>query len=92
MTSSNPNLAEKQTSAAARYGVPVSVVWGDSFGSLRSGTVAVVYDGGFTSLRQAAQWCAARTSDVDACFAVGLNDDWGPLDRGGTGRMYISEL
>jgi hypothetical protein len=77
---------------AAQYGVTTSVVYGDDFRTLRDGTVAVVYAGGFASPREAAQWCYDRGERAQSCIGVGLNDDFSELDRNGTGRMYVNEL
>ena len=81
-------LAEKQ----AQYGVPTAVVYGNDYRTLKDGTVGVVYAGPFDSPRAAAQWCWDRGERDLGCFGVGLNDQYTPEDRKGTGRMYVSEL
>lgn len=82
-----------QSQRAGQYGVPTSVVFGDDYLSLRDGTVAVVYAGGFRSSREAAQWCRNQgVTDVDACFGVVLDNthDW--QNKGNNERTYISQL
>lgn len=92
---SNIDSAEIQrmaTEKQSQYGVPTAVVYGDDYRSLRDGTVAVVYAGGFDSPRSAARWCWDRGERGTSCFGVGLNDDYTENDRKGTGRMYVNEI
>lgn len=90
---SEARASDARSTKGGSFRVPTAVVYGDDFRTLRDGTIAVVYDGGFASLADAAQWCWDRgVRDADSCFGVGLNDDYGVEDRDGTGRMYVSEL
>ena len=73
----------------ARFGDDVHAVESDDFVSLRNGTAAVVYDGGFTSALEAKRWC--RRSGFPGlydCFGVVLSDEFGPDDRGEYIRVY----
>lgn len=91
---SNVDPAEVQRIAAekqSQYGVTTSIVYGDDFLSLRDGTVGVVFAGGFSSPRDAANWCWDRGERELGCFGVGLNDTYTENDRNGTGRMYVNE-
>lgn len=86
-------IERMQAAKEAQYGITAKVVYGDDFRTLRDGTAAVVFDGGFSSPRDAAQWCRNRgVTDPQACIGVGLNDDYSQDDRNGTGRMYVNEL
>lgn len=78
---------------ADQYGVPTAVAYGDDYLTLRDGTVAVVYAGGFNSSREAAQWCRNRgVTDYNACFGVGLNDDHDWQNKADSDRTYITQL
>lgn len=90
---SNDEVQRAKAELEARYGVATQVVYGDDYRSLKDGTVAVVFVGPFSGVRDAAQWCWDQGErDVNRCIGVGLNDDFEPTDRNGTGRMYINEL
>jgi len=90
---SDAHAANAKAAKGGYYGVPTAVVYGDDFRSLKDGTIAVVYAGSFSSPRDAAQWCVDQgVTDPDSCIGVGLNDDFTPEDRNGTGRMYISDF
>lgn len=76
-----------------RYGVPTTVVYGNDYLSLRDGTVAVVYAGGFANSRDAALWCKDQgVTDWHDCFGVVLDNthDW--QDKGNNQRTYINQL
>ncbi len=73
----------------ARFGDDVHALDSNDFGSLRNGTAAVVYDGGFTSALDAKRWCRSRGfPGLYDCFGVVLSDDYGPDDRGEFIRAY----
>jgi|JI10StandDraft_1071094.scaffolds.fasta_scaffold188742_2 hypothetical protein len=74
----------------AELGLTLDVVDGDWFRSIRDGTIAVVYAGGFRDLEAAAGWCISRglEGDGDDCFAVVLSDEFDVP----AGRLYPSHL
>lgn len=91
------NVASSQAARwTTRYGTLVRVVEGNWYRSIRDGTVAVVYDGSFSSVRDAAQWCVNQGiagTNGTSCFGVILNDNFSEQDRGdGRGRFYPANL
>lgn len=72
-----------------RFGDGVFAVDSRDYGSLRDGTAAVIYDGGFRSALEAKRWCRdAGFAGLYDCFGVVLSDDFGPDDRGEYIRVY----
>lgn len=79
-----------------QFGGSVIALAGNWYRSLRDGTAAVAYDGTFSSVRAAAQWCSnnglAGAQGV-SCFGVILNDQFSENDKGeGQGRFYPANL
>lgn len=73
----------------ARFGSNVIAIDSNQFGSLRNGTVAVAYDGGFSSARDAKRWCRDNGfPGTQDCFGVVLSDDFTPDQRGDLIRTY----
>ena len=67
----------------AQFGAEVTAVDSGQFGSLRDGTVAVIYDGGFSSAREAKVWCRENGfPGTQDCFGVVHSDDYTPDQRG----------
>lgn len=81
---------ERQIAAyTSRFGDDVRGVDSDLFGSLRDGTIAVVYDGGFASALEAKQWCRDNNFFGTAdCFGVVLSDEHTPDEQGEFIRVY----
>ena len=84
-----PELEAELASSQRRFGPNVIAINSNDFGSVRNGTVAVVYDGGFSSAREAKRWCRDNGfSGTQDCFGVVLSDDYAPDERGEFIRVY----
>jgi hypothetical protein len=82
-------LEDELATYQAQFGAGVVAVDSDQFRSLRDGTVAVAYDGGFASAREAKVWCRANGfPGTQDCYGVVLSDDHSPDDRGDLIRTY----
>lgn len=81
---------ERQLAAyKSRFGDEVRGVDSDLFGSLRDGTIAVVYNGGFASAREAKEWCReSGFFGTQDCFGVVLSDEYTPDQQGEFIRVY----
>ncbi len=80
---------DQLTTFRLRFGQGVVGLDSNQFRSLRDGTVAVAYDGGFASAAEAKRWCRERGfPGLYDCFGVVLSDDFGPDDRGDHVRVY----
>ena len=87
--SADPVLPSELAGYQARFGPRVIAVDSNQFRSLRDGTVAVVYDGGFTSARDGKRWCRdSGFPGTQDCFGVVLSDDFTPDQRGEFIRSY----
>ncbi len=72
-----------------RFGSNVIAIDSNQFRSLRDGTVAVVFDGGFSNAREAKLWCRNNGfPGIHDCFGVVLSDDYTPDQRGHLIRIY----
>ena len=85
----DPLLEAELRSYQDRFGPSVIAVDSNQSRSLRDGTAAVVYDGGFTSARDAKRWCRdSGFPGIQDCFGVVLSDDFTPDQRGEFIRAY----
>lgn len=85
----NEALEAQLAGYRAQFGSGVIAIDSNQFRSLRDGTVAVVYDGGFSSARNAKRWCRDNGfQDIYDCFGVVLSDDYNPDQRGDLIRTY----
>ncbi|MEM9613136.1 MAG: hypothetical protein AAGA59_09385 [Actinomycetota bacterium] len=72
-----------------RFGASVIAIDSNQFRSLRDGTIAVAFDGGFNSAVDAKLWCRENGfPGTQDCFGVVLSDDFGPDQRGDFVRVY----
>ncbi len=85
----NEPLEAQLANYQAQFGPDVIAIDSDQFRSLRDGTVAVAYDGGFSSARSAKRWCRDNGfPGTQDCFGVVLSDDYTPDQRGDLIRTY----
>jgi hypothetical protein len=90
-----PDTERKRATYESRLGLSLEAIDGGWYRSLRQGTVAIAYAGGFPDLRAAASWCVDRGLAGPkgvSCFGVELSDRWTPSDDEGRGRIYPAQL
>ncbi len=96
LNATGSEIDQQRESWTQRTGSPVVVLDGNWYRSLRDDTVAVAYDGGFSTVRSAAQWCADNGlagASGTSCFGVILSDEFSENDKGdGQGRFYPAGL